>query len=124
MPFEWKSNGKELEAFGRYSANGKPTVYTIVQIILSRGNSGQATLEWVNKIAQWKFNKVIPAHLEAPLALGPAEFSATYDFIRKGANEVRYCDKDVELLRAAEEGPLKFSVYPSQLGVLRGQSCA
>ena len=124
MPFEWIApNDKDIRAFERYNANGKPTIYTIVQIILSRGDSGKATLEWVDRVKQWKFDKVIPAHLDAPLAIGPKEFSETYDFIRKGENRVRYCDEDVAFLRAAEEGPLKFSVYPSNLGVLRGDPC-
>lgn len=125
MPFMYKtSETKEMESFARYSENGKPTIYTIVQIILSRGDSGKATLEWVDKVKTWEFDNVIPAHLEAPLSIGPKEFSDTYDFIRNGANEVRYCDDDVAFLRAAEEGPLKFSVYESKLGVLRGQRCA
>ena len=122
MPFSW-SPEPELESFNAYSAGGAPTVYTIVQIILSRGNSGEATLEWVNKVKKWPFTRVIPAHLDAPLNIGPEEFSATYDFIRKGKNEVRYCNNDVKVLQKAEEGPLKFSVYPSKLGLLQGQQC-
>ena len=122
MPFSWNPEA-ELESFDAYSAGGAPTVYTIVQIILSRGNSGETTLEWVNKVQKWSFERVIPAHLDAPLNIGPKEFSATYDFIRKGKNEVRYCNNDVVVLQKAEEGPLKFSVYPSKLGLLHGQEC-
>ena len=122
MPFSWNPNA-EVESFQAYSANGAPTVYTIVQIILSRGNSGEATLEWVDKVKQWPFKRVIPAHLDAPLNIGPKEFSATYDFIRNGRNQVRYCNNDVKVLQKAEEGPLNFSVYPSKLGLLQGQQC-
>ena len=122
MPFSW-SPAAEAESFAAYSANGTPTVYTIVQIILSRGNSGEATLAWVDRVKEWPFRRVVPAHLDAPLAIGPEEFSATYDFLRRGKNEVRYCDEDVLVLRKAEEGPLNFSVYPSGLGTLRGRAC-
>mmetsp|Transcript_11781 Transcript_11781/g.29853 ORF Transcript_11781/g.29853 Transcript_11781/m.29853 type:complete len:468 (-) Transcript_11781:93-1496(-) len=122
MPFSWNQKA-ELESFQAYSANGAPTVYTIVQIILSRGNSGEATLEWVDKVKQWPFKRVIPAHLDAPLNIGPKEFSTTYDFIRNGKNQVRYCNNDVKVLQKAEEGPLNFSVYPSKLGLLQGQQC-
>jgi hypothetical protein len=123
MPVSWKSPEKELEAFNAYAANGKPTIYTIVQIILSRGNSGQALQDWVDKVTQWDFERVIPQHLNAPLNIGPKEFAETYAFVRKGRNDVRYCDEDVAFLRKAEEGPLKFSVFESDLGVLRGQVC-
>jgi hypothetical protein len=122
MPFSWSPEA-ELESFNAYSAGGLPTVYTIVQIILSRGNSGEATLAWVDKVKKWSFERVIPAHLDAPLNIGPKEFSATYDFIRKGQNEVRYCNDDVKVLQKAEEGPLNFSVYKSKLGLLQGQQC-
>ena len=122
MPFSWTPEA-EIESFDAYSAGGLPTVYTIVQIILSRGNSGEATLEWVDKVKQWPFKRVIPAHLDAPLNIGPKEFSETYDFIRKGKNEVRYCNDDVVVLQKAEEGPLNFSVYKSKLGLLQGKKC-
>ena len=55
---------------------------------MSRGNSGEALREWVNVIKQWDFVRVIPAHLDAPLAVGPAEFTETFEFAFKGKNEV------------------------------------
>ncbi|CAB9504339.1 expressed unknown protein [Seminavis robusta] len=103
--------------------NGKPTIYTIVQIILSRDPAAVTT--WVNKVGQWDFVRVIPAHLDAPLAVGPSQFRDTYDFLQRdpsGGNEVRYCDEDVAFLRKAEEGFLSFSVYPSKFGALRGRN--
>lgn len=122
LPFSWRSEAAELKAFNVYSQGGLPTVFPIIQIILSRGNSGQATQEWVNKVKQWNFRRVIPQHLDAPLAVGPDEFAKTFSFIEKGVNEVRFCDEDVKFLREAEEGFLNFSVYKSKLGVLRGRS--
>ena len=75
-------------------------------------------------MASWDFERVIPQHLDAPLKIGPKEFRDTYAFISKGQNQVRYCDDDVAFLRAAEEGPLNFSVFKSGLGTLRGVSCS
>jgi hypothetical protein len=123
MPYTWKGPEAELETFGAFSANGRPTPYPIIQIILSRGNSGEDLQRWVDTVQQWDFERVIPAHLDAPLAIGPKEFAETFDFVRKGRNEVRFCDEDVAFLRAAEEGFLNFSVYKSNLGVLRGRPC-
>lgn len=123
MPFKWKSVEAELESFEAFRGGGKPSVYPIVQIILARGNSGEALRQWVDKVTSWNFDRVIPAHLDAPLAFGPKEFAETFDFARSGRNTVRFCDKDVKLLRAAEEGPLNFSVYKSSLGTLMGKSC-
>lgn len=122
LPFRWKSLEDELVSFQKYSNGGKATIFPIIQIILARGNSGQATLDWVDKVSQWNFERVVPAHLDAPLEMGPKEFRLTFDFIREGVNEVRFCDEDVAFLRSAEEGFLGFSVYDSKLGPLRGKS--
>jgi len=121
-PFEWKSEEAEKKAFAVYSNNSRAAIFPIIQIILARGNSGQATQEWVDKVSQWKFGRVIPQHLDAPLTMGPKEFRSNFEFIAKGVNEVRFCDEDVQFLREAEEGFLNFSVYQSSLGPLRGKS--
>ena len=63
------------------------------------------------------------AHLDAPLNVGPKGFVAAFDWLNAdGTNGVRFCDKDVEFLRRAEEGPLNFSVYKSSYGPLRGKN--
>ena len=116
-PFSWKET--ELLDFQRFSAGGKPTLLPIIQIILARGP--KEVQEWLQVITSWDFNKVIPAHLDAPLTLTPTQFARAFDFIETGRNEVRFCDEDVAFLRAAEQGPLKFSVFDSSLGVLRGK---
>lgn len=122
LPFRWRE-GMDIKAFEAYSAEGKPTIFTIIQIILARGDSGQATQRWVDTVKEWDFKRVVPAHLDAPLSIGPAEFAQTFDFIREGRNQVRFCDEDVAFLRKAEEGVLRFSVYKSKLGALVGNRC-
>ena len=74
-------------------------------------------------VKTWDFDRVIPAHLDAPLDIGPQEFAATFDFaFGDKKNEVRSCDEDVEFLRKAENGVLNFSVYKTPLGTLRGKT--
>ena len=77
----------------------------------------------MDKVTSWDFERVVPAHLDAPLALGPKDFAAPFDFAKRGGNEVRFCDEDVALLREAERGPLKFSVTPTTYGPLVGKPC-
>jgi hypothetical protein len=77
--------------------------------------------EWVNVVTSWDFDTVIPAHLDAPLKVKPAEFATAFEFAKTGRNEVRFCDEDVAFLRAAEEGFLSFSVFDSPMGALRGR---
>jgi hypothetical protein len=122
MPFDWISEEKELQTFDAYKQNGSPTIFPIIQIILSRGNSGQETLRWVNKVKQWRFTRIIPQHLNAPITISPKEFEDVFSFINEGRNKVRFCDDDVKFLREAEEGFLNFSVYKSNLGTLHGKT--
>jgi len=117
LPFQWR--GTELRDFEQFAGGGKPNILPIIQIILARGP--EALEAWVGAIKGWDFKRVVPAHLDAPLDIGPAEFAATFDqAYGRGKNEVRSCDEDVQFLRRAEEGPLNFSVYRSPLGTLRG----
>ena len=119
MPFTWRADA-EGKDFDTYSDNGKPCIYPVVQIILAR--DPKAVENWVDTVTQWKFDRVIPAHINAPLKISPAEFAEPFQFVRDGRNEVRFCDEDVAFLRAAEEGVLNFSVYKTPLGVLRGRN--
>ena len=118
-PFSWGED--EVKDFEKFSAGGKPTVLPIIQIILARGPD--EVKRWLSVVTKWDFKRVVPMHLNAPLALNPSQFEETFEFVKKGANEVRFCDEDVEFLRKAEEGPLNFSVYKSPLGTLRGEPC-
>jgi hypothetical protein len=118
-PFSWGVD--EIKDFETFSDNGKPTILPIIQIILSRGP--EEVQRWLNVINKWNFKRVVPMHLDAPLAIGPAEFEDAFRFTKSGKNEVRFCDEDVEFLRKAEEGPLNFSVYKTSLGPLRGKPC-
>ena len=121
QPFTWRES--EEASFTKYSANGKPTLLPIIQIILNRGVGDGSLRAWVKKVQRWPFERVVPAHLDAPLAIGPTQFAEPFDFARNGGNEVRFCDEDVALLREAENGPLAFSVSRTSAGPLTGSSC-
>ena len=122
QPFAWRADS-EAASFAAYSANGQPTLLPIIQIILNRGVGDGSLQAWVRKVQRWKFDRVVPQHLDAPLAIGPAEFAKPFQFAASGGNEVRFCDEDVALLREAERGPLAFSVGKTELGPLTGAAC-
>ena len=122
LPFTWRESTHK--AFEYFSADGKPVVAPIIQIILSR--APEASKAWIDTVTSWDFERVVPAHFDAPIAAGPAEFRATFDFIAKGKNEVRFCDEDVLFLREALEGlPPDLALFDTPLGSLRGRTdCA
>ena len=94
-----------------------------MQIILARGVGDGSLRAWVDKVTRWNFDTVVPAHLDAPLRAGPAEFAAPFDFAQNGESRTRFCDEDIALLREAEKGPLAFSVNKAAVGPLRGERC-
>ena len=118
-PFSWGKD--EVKDFETFSAQGKPLVYPVIQIILARGP--EEVQRWLDVVTKWNFKRVVPMHLDAPLALNPSQFEDAFNFVKSGKNVVRFCDEDVEFLRSAEEGFLNFSVYKTPLGTLRGEPC-
>ncbi|EJK71110.1 hypothetical protein THAOC_07481, partial [Thalassiosira oceanica] len=121
-PFSWGDD--EARDFETFSAGGKATVLPIIQIILSR-DPGELR-RWIEIVERWDFSRIVPMHLDAPLAVKPKELRSAFRFLAEGetaTNRVRFCDEDVEFLRKAEEGPLSFSVYKTPLGALRGEPC-
>ncbi len=117
-PFTWGVD--EERDYETFAANGKPTVLPIIQIILSR--NPDEVRRWLDVVTKWDFNKVIPMHLDAPIAVGPQGLEDAFLFLN-GRNQVRFCDEDVRFLRLAEDGPLNFSVYKTPLGTLKGDPC-
>eukprot|EP00747_Dinoflagellata_sp_TGD_P051600 gnl/TRDRNA2_/TRDRNA2_147439_c3_seq1.p1 gnl/TRDRNA2_/TRDRNA2_147439_c3~~gnl/TRDRNA2_/TRDRNA2_147439_c3_seq1.p1 ORF type:complete len:265 (-),score=32.04 gnl/TRDRNA2_/TRDRNA2_147439_c3_seq1:331-1083(-) len=95
LPFDWRQ--KWEKSFEAVSANGKPLQHPLVQVgeYLESG----ATRQWVDKVTRWKFEHIVPAHFDAPLALGPKQFAETFDFLDGGRNKVRYCDEDIRFIR-------------------------
>lgn len=120
LPFTWRDS--TAKAFERFSAGGRPVVAPIIQIILSR--APEATQEWVETVRSWDFTRVVPAHFDAPLPMKPADFATAFDFLKRGVNEVRFCDEDVAFIREALDGlPPDLALFDTKLGPLRGQKC-
>mmetsp|Transcript_14886 Transcript_14886/g.45485 ORF Transcript_14886/g.45485 Transcript_14886/m.45485 type:complete len:168 (-) Transcript_14886:157-660(-) len=120
LPFTWRES--VAVAFDRFSADGKPTVAPIIQIIMSRAPSDAS--RWVDQLKRWQFTRVISAHLDAPIAMKPGDLDDTFRFLSSGQNKVRFCDEDVLYLRDALEGlPPNLALYPTAFGPLHGTDC-
>jgi hypothetical protein len=42
----------------------------------------------VSQLQRWDFVRVIPAHFDAPLKMGPKALGDVFAFLKKGSNEV------------------------------------
>lgn len=78
-PFRWKSNW--LDAFERLRCHGRLLVAPILQtLILNR--APQETLGWVETVAKWNFERIIPCHFTANIKTNPQEFRQAFCFLQ------------------------------------------
>ena len=62
----------------------------------------EVVYDWSRRVARWDFKRVIPAHLKAPVAAGPKDFTEAIDVALEGAG-VRSYGPDANLLVGIEK---------------------
>ena len=75
--FTWSPEWRD--SFARLT-RPKLIVPPILQTIVLNKRPATART-WINRVARWPFQRIIPAHLEAPISAGPADFVAAFDFL-------------------------------------------
>jgi len=51
-------------------------------LVVSRAKKEVA--EWIKRVCEWKFERVIPAHFSAPIKAGPVDLQDAYAFLEEG----------------------------------------
>jgi hypothetical protein len=78
FPFQWGPGWQE--SFTTLHRQGALRVAPILEtLILNRGT--QLTLDWVEQVCQWPFQRIIPCHSEAPITAGAVEFRQAFSFL-------------------------------------------
>jgi Domain of unknown function (DUF4336) len=79
-PFRWQSGWEQ--GFTALQTDCRLLVAPILQtLILNR--APQQTIEWVDRVAQWDFQQIIPCHFDAPITATPQQFRAAFDFLKR-----------------------------------------
>ncbi|MCS6813660.1 MAG: DUF4336 domain-containing protein [Cyanobacteria bacterium] len=108
-PFRWQPNWHY--AFQALCGHSRPFVAPVLQqLILNR--APQTTLAWVDRVAQWEFNHIIPCHFMAPIPASPRQFRQAFAFLDPQATGDRLPDADVQLLRELEAGLVQRKILP------------
>lgn len=99
-PFRWKANWHQ--SFEALRRGGRLLVAPILQtLILNRDR--QTTLAWVERVTRWPFERIIPCHLEAPIAANPSQFWEAFAFLQpKPTSAHALPEADFTLLRDIE----------------------
>lgn len=77
-PFVWQPNWQA--SFEALQGGGRLFVAPILQqLILNRAS--ERTLAWVNQVAQWNFERIVPCHFEAAITAHPDQFRHAFAFL-------------------------------------------
>jgi Domain of unknown function (DUF4336) len=100
-PFRWQSGW--TGSFDMLRQNGRLLVAPILQtVILNRNPKG--TIEWIDRVCEWDFERIIPCHFDAPIAAIPTDFRTAFDFL-EDPTKLRAClpAADFRLIEQIEE---------------------
>jgi hypothetical protein len=101
-PFRWRPDWPQ--SFAALHNGGRLQVAPILKtLIFNRGP--EAILDWAKAVATWQFERIIPAHLEAPIAATPEQFLRAFDFLQADPASEKsktLLEADLELLEQIE----------------------
>jgi hypothetical protein len=81
-PFDWQPDWEQ--AFTLLRGDGRLLVAPILQILILN-RSPQSTLAWVDRVAEWDFQQIIPCHFDAPIAATSIQFRQAFAFLKPQA---------------------------------------
>lgn len=119
-PWTWKNDNADLKNFNAISQGGSlfcPPILT--KLILDR--EPDRTLAWVDTVCRrFKFERVIPGHLNNNVKAGPTEFKNAFDVLRGrdigSIRSQRALPEDLALLQKASDSLTRLGVVgPSQV---------
>ncbi len=79
-PFEWQDGW--YQSFEKLRQEGRLIVAPILQTWIFNRDP-EAVMAWVDRIAQWDFEQVIPCHFSAPVRATPDEFRHAFEFLQR-----------------------------------------
>jgi hypothetical protein len=104
-PFEWQSIWQQ--GFKDLHDGGKLLVAPILQtLILNRAPT--ETIAWVDRVAQWNFDRIIPCHFDAPLSATPDDFRAAFAFL--DAPDLDLPKPDLQLLQQIDRQLVRWRI--------------
>lgn len=108
-PFRWQDTWEA--SFETLRANGQLFVAPILQtLILNR--APVETLNWVERVARWDFQYIIPCHLDAPIQATPEQFRQAFAFLNPYGDLGRLPMDDLDFLQQIERSLSQLGITP------------
>ncbi|MEO1094279.1 MAG: DUF4336 domain-containing protein [Cyanobacteria bacterium J06638_28] len=110
-PFRWQSDW--AKSFQTLHGEGRPFVAPVLQTLIFN-RAANLVLDWVDRVAQWPFERVIPCHLDAPLNMNATEFRAAFEFLKGSPayQHSRLPDADFRFLKELETTLVRRGITP------------
>jgi Domain of unknown function (DUF4336) len=107
FPFQWRHNWqRSFELLCDRPLFVAPVLQTL---ILNRAPT--ETLAWVDIVASWDFERIIPCHFDAPIAAHPQQFRQAFAFLEQPvAKNDSLLDADFELIKKIDVGLQKTGI--------------
>jgi hypothetical protein len=116
-PFQWQ--GDWQQSFKVLQGQGCPFVAPILQaLILNR--APQETWEWVLRVANWEFQRMVACHFDTPVSINPRQFRQAFLFLEPSQlnSEEQFHglpEADFKLLREIEQRLTQWRILPPTL---------
>ncbi|WP_026732253.1 DUF4336 domain-containing protein [Fischerella sp. PCC 9605] len=113
FPFRWKQNWKQT--FDALRGNGRPFVAPILQTLIFPQAPTQV-LNWVVKVTNWDFQRIISCHFDSPIEASPRQFRQAFAFLEKnpsvsenssGSDSQPLLEEDLRFIRELEADLIK-----------------
>jgi hypothetical protein len=106
FPFKWKNNWQEC--FESLRGNGRLLVAPILQqLILNR--APQTSLDWVDRVASWDFQRLVPCHFDSPIETNPDLFRQSFSFLE---GKQLLSDRDLAYIRKLDDTLVRSGITP------------
>ena len=63
----------------------------------------EETLRWVDDVAEWPFDRILPSHFAGPIKAGPADFREAFAWLRSPGKGLKLACVDWETLDGLNE---------------------
>jgi hypothetical protein len=118
FPFRWQNDWKE--SFDALRGDGRPFVAPVLQtLILNR--APRETIDWVDRIVKWDFQRIIPCHFDSPIEATPHQLRQAFVFLENppslvtglwGKRSHLLPEADFEFLKEINEKLTKSGIVP------------
>ena len=108
-PFQWKTDW--VRSFEALRNGGRLLVAPVLQtLILNR--APRETLDWVDQVASWDFERIVPCHFDRAIDCSPREFRQAFSFLEKHSPVNSLPEDDFKLMKEIDAGLSKTGLVP------------